>query len=104
MRPRYRGEFPIPRKAEEDMPGVSERGYETGDDLVRRLRGEESSKNEVKKPENNIIEDKENQNEEFVMETVAIPANKAPPVNTISKKPLLARFTAAFFTNSFHQR
>ena len=73
---------------EEDMPGVSERGYETGEDVVKKFRGEdyynqENTDKETTNKTKNINE--EEKKDEFVMETVAIPTHNAPSVNTVSK-------------------
>ena len=71
---------------EEDMPGVSERGYETGDDVVRKLRGndyyKENSDTDTKVQTKDINEEKD---DDFVMETITIPTNNAPSVTTVSK-------------------
>lgn len=68
---------------EEEMPGVSDRGYESDEEIVERLRRneEQTKKIEVEKV---TKEDAEKRNNVKV-EPVSIPTVEAPKPNTISK-------------------
>ena len=73
---------------EEEMPGVSERGYETDVEIIERLRRDET-KNKNKKEETtteNNEKANDSENHKFVMDTVLVPP-EAPKTdsNIISK-------------------
>lgn len=70
---------------EEEMPGVSERGYETDEEIVERLRRDETKEN-LPSEESMNIEQKEQDATQKVLETITLPTEEQKnDSNKISK-------------------
>lgn len=83
---------------EEEMPGVSERGYETDEEIVERLRRDETKNRENRdKKEENQIENTEKQNDsenhKFVMDTVLIPPEAPKTTSNIISKIYIGQYS-----------
>ena len=66
---------------EEEMPGVSDRGYETDEELVERLR-----RDETKDKDKKDVTKKEEKQDKQTLETITLQTESPKPeVNTVSK-------------------
>ena len=84
---------------EEEMPGVAERGYETDEELVERLRRDETKdKDKDKGKEKDINESNEKddtitQSEKHAIETITIPTETPKPDSNIVSKIYIGQFS-----------
>lgn len=67
---------------EEEMPGVSNNDYESDEEIIKRLRSDESSKSDKTAKKQDVIK---NEEVSLDIEPLSIPAADAPKVNYLSK-------------------